>query len=101
MRISFNREGGYASLRLKYQVNTDELPKDAAEKLLNLVKSSGVLELKQSDLAPDTGVATDVFSYKLTISEGGKSKSLSFNDITVPASLRPLLVFLQEFLVVP
>ena len=95
MRVDFEREGGYAPLRLEYHANTDELPEDIAKKLLDMVKSSGIAEIQQSDLAT-TQAFPDMFTYRLTLIEGGKLKSLSFNDITVPSSLHPLLEFLQE-----
>jgi hypothetical protein len=96
MRIDFEREGGYAPLRLEYHVNTDELPKEIATKLLDLVRSSGITAIQQGDLASTSRAVPDAFTYRLSLSEGGKLRSLSFNDITVPPSLHPLLELLQE-----
>jgi hypothetical protein len=96
MRVDFEREGGYAPLRLEYHANTDELPNEIAKKLLDLVRSSGITEIQQSDLASTSQVFPDMFTYRLSLSEGGKLKSLSFNDITIPSSLHPLLELLQE-----
>lgn len=96
MRINFEREGGYAPLQLEYHVDTDELPKAIRDKLLDLVKSTGVMEIQQSDQAPSSPLSPDTFTYRISLSEGGKSKSLSFNDMTVPSSLHPLLEFFQE-----
>ncbi len=95
MNIDFEREGGYAPLRLKYRANTEELPRDVAEKILDLIDRSGILELKQEDIQSPAKYP-DVFSYRITLSEDGGGKSLTFNDITAPDSLRPLLTFLQE-----
>lgn len=95
MLIDFEREGGYAPLRLKYHANTDDIPEDAKKRLLDLIKSSDIMELKQSDLAP-TRAQPDAFSYRINVSGGGKRNSLMFDDITAPLSLRPLLVLLQE-----
>lgn len=95
MRIDFEREGGYAPLQLQYHVDTEELSKEIGDKLLDLVKSSAVLEMQQSGPAPSQSFP-DTFTYRLSFSEGGKSKSLLLNDITVPATLHPLLEFLQE-----
>jgi hypothetical protein len=95
MRIDFEREGGYAPLRLEYHANTDELPQDIAEKLLDLVKSSGIMEIQQSEQALSKPFP-DMFTYRLNLSEGESLRSFSFNDITIPASLHPLLELLQE-----
>lgn len=97
MRIDFERSGGFANLLLTCHLNTDGMPQDQAEELVNLVKSSGVLDLQQSDVAPAAGGGVpDVFMYQLSLSESGKLKTLSFNDLTVPATMLPLLVFLQK-----
>ncbi|VVB72934.1 Uncharacterised protein [uncultured archaeon] len=96
MRIDFEREGGYAPLQLEYHADTDVLPVETRDKLLDLVKRSKVMEIQQSDLERSSQSFPDAFTYKLSITEGGKSKSLSFNDITVPASLHPLLELFQE-----
>jgi hypothetical protein len=96
MRIDFEREGGYAPLPLEYHVNTDELPDEIAKKLLDIVRSSGIMEIRQSDQASTQRAFPDMFTYRLSLSEGGRAKSLSFNDITIPSSLHPLLELLQE-----
>ncbi len=95
MIIGFERDGGYAPLHLEYRVNTDNLPKEVDDILLDLIKGSGILDINPSDKAPTKG-PIDIFTYSITITDGGKSKSLIFNDITAPDSLRPLLTFLQE-----
>jgi hypothetical protein len=94
MRIDFEREGGYAPIRLEYHADTDELPVDVRDRLLGLIKSSGVMQIQQSDLS--TQPFPDAFKYTLRLSEGGRSKSLTFSDATVPSSLHPLLELFQE-----
>ena len=96
MHIDFESSGGYANVRLAYRANTDELPPEVASNLLRLVESSRVFELQQSDVAPSKSGPPDVLYYKLTLHEGDKEKSLSFNDITAPKELRPLLTLLQD-----
>lgn len=96
MHIEFESSGGYANIRLFYRANTDELPPETADKLLRLIERSRVFELQQSELAPTNAGPPDALHYKLTLYEGSKKKSLTFNDITAPEELRPLLDFLQE-----
>ncbi len=96
MHVDFEISGGYANINLKYRGDTEKLPPEVASKLLRLVESSGVLELQQSEIATSHAGPPDVFFYKLTLYEGGKKKSLSFNDATVPDQLKPLLELLQE-----
>ncbi len=96
MYIDYERSGGFANITTTYHGNTDELPAEVANKLINLVESSKVFELQESQVAPSSSGPPDVFYYKLTVQEGNKKTSLYFNDITAPSSLRPLLSFLQE-----
>lgn len=96
MRIDFVFSGGYANIRAAYHANTDELPKEVAEELLRLVESSGILALQQSDVAPTSAGPPDVFFYRLSLYEVGRRKSLSFNDVTVPSALHPLLALLRK-----
>ena len=97
MRIDFESSGGLANLQLNYHVDTDKLPQEQANELLTLVKSSGVFNLQQSDIKPKTtGGPPDVFSYRLSLSDGVRQKTLSFNDVTAPVSSQPLLAFLRK-----
>jgi hypothetical protein len=96
MHIDFESSGGYANINLAYHGNTEELPPEVANKLIELVESSKIFDIKQNEVAPSSFGPPDVLYYKLTIYEGNKRTSLSFNDTTSPESLRPLLTFLQE-----
>ena len=96
MHIDFECSGGFANLQLAYRTDTDELPQDLASELLRLVEGSGVFELQESDLAPQSPGPPDVFFYRLSLLEGGRKKSLSFNDVTAPAPLHPLLALLRK-----
>lgn len=96
MRIDFECSGGFANLQLTCHVDTDDLPEERARELLELVETSGVLHLQEKDVASTSPGPPDVFHYRLSLSEGGKRKSLSFNDVTAPSTLQPLLTFLRE-----
>jgi hypothetical protein len=100
MRIRFESSGGFANLLLNYQGDTNDLPREQAEELLNLVKSSGVFDLAESEIRPQTAEGPpDVISYRLTLSDGQKQKTLTFNDVTAPAAVRPLLTLLRKLAV--
>jgi len=97
MRIDFEFSGGFANLQLAYHVDTDTLPQEKAEKLLRLVESARVFDIQQRDInSTRAGGPPDVFSYHLSLSEGPRQKALSFNDVTAPASLHPLLALLRK-----
>lgn len=97
MRIDYECSGGFANLQVSCHLNTDSMPQDQVEELLKLVENSQIFDIQQSDVTPVAGGGPpDVFSYRLTVTEAGRQKVLYFNDITAPASLRPLLVVLQR-----
>lgn len=97
MHVDFECSGGFANLQLSYHADTDTIPESQAEELLKLLEGSEVLDLQQSDLVPSApGGAPDMFSYTLSLSEGGKQKTLTFNDLTAPSSLQPLLGYLRK-----
>lgn len=97
MRIDFESSGGFANLQLSYHIDTETLSPEQAEELLKLVKNSGVFDIQQRDLtSKSTGSPADVISYRLSLSEGTRQKTLSFNDVTAPASLQPVLALLRK-----
>jgi len=100
MRIEFEFSGGYGGLfaarPLGYRAETDELPDEERDKLLALVRDSGVLELKPARDAGGAGPQRDVFTYRLMIGEGAAAKTFAFDDASAPPAVRPLLSFLRE-----
>ncbi len=96
MRIDFECTGGLANLQLSYRADTADLPPELAADLFKLVESSRVFELREDELAPKSAGPPDVFSYRLSLQEGARKKSLSCNDVTAPASLHPLLALLRK-----
>ena len=97
MQIDFASSGGFANLQLAYHTNTNTLPDEQAKELARLIESSGAFELEQNDVMPEATVGrTDVISYRLSLSEGARQITLWFNDLTAPASVRPLLALLRK-----
>ncbi|MDH3597663.1 MAG: hypothetical protein OEU09_21270 [Rhodospirillales bacterium] len=103
MHIEFEFSGGYGGLfaakPLGYRVETDELPDEVRDKLLALIRDSGVLELKPAQATGGPGPQRDVFTYSLTIGEGAAAKSFAFDDASAPPAVRPLLSRLRELAV--
>jgi hypothetical protein len=97
MQIDFASSGGFANLQLAYQADTKALTEAQAKELERLVESSGVFDLEQDDLNTDATVGrTDVISYRLSISDSARQRTLWLNDVTAPASVRPLLEKLRK-----
>ena len=97
MQIDFASSGGVTNQELAYQVDTNTLPKEQAQELTSLVESSDVFDLQQDDINSDATIGrADLISYRLTLSDGARQTTLWMNDVTAPASVRPLLAFLQD-----
>lgn len=97
MQIDFASSGGSTNRLLDYRVETNSLPQDQAKELLRLVESSGVFDLQQDDLVSEPTIGRgDVISYRLSLSDGARQNTLWLNDVTAPASIRPLLAELRR-----
>lgn len=97
MQIDFGSSGGVSNQELSYRADTETLPAEQAGELSALVESSGIFDLQQADVNPSVTVGrADVITYRLTISDGTRQNTLWLNDVTAPASVRPLLAHLQQ-----
>ena len=100
MRIDFEFSGGFGGLfaqkPLAYHADTEQLPNEVRDKLLELIATSGVADLTTK---PHPTKGADAAKYKLSITEQGTTIALSLDDISAPRSVRPLLQYLQELAV--
>jgi hypothetical protein len=73
------------------------MPEAQARELERLIETSGALELDQDDADPNVAVGrADVITYRLSVSDGTRQTTLWLNDVTAPASVRPLLAELRR-----
>ena len=97
MQIDFASSGGVKNQELTCQADTSTLPPEQAGEVAALVESSGLFELRQEDINPSVTVGrADVITYRLAVSDGARRVNLWLNDVTTPASIRPLLAYLQK-----
>ncbi len=89
MRIYFERSGGFMGLRLAGTVDTDGLPAEDADSLVEMVESADFFNLP-AQLLPDTE-GGDRFQYKLMVEDEARRHSIETDGSSVPASLWPLL----------
>ncbi len=94
MKIDFVRSGGFAGLRLAVNVDTQDLPDAEAALLEKLIRDSGFFDLAEHIKSPSGGA--DRFEYRLTVSEGGRSHTVTVSEAAVPEGLRPLIDRLTE-----
>ena len=97
MQIDFASSGGVANIELTYRADTGTMPESQAKELERLIESSDVFEIQQEDTNTNTAIGrADLISYRLTVSDGKRQNTLWMNDVTAPASVRPLLGFLRK-----
>jgi|UniRef100_A0A7C5EQU6 hypothetical protein len=96
MNIDFALTGGYASLNLTLQVETENLPAELAAQIEAKVAEAGFFELLPEALKPKEPGPPDVLTYRISISTPGRSQTVVVNDLTAPEALRPLLGILQD-----
>lgn len=91
MKIKFRQSGGYAGLHMGCEIDTDSLPAPEADRLTALVENSGILQAtSQRSLN-----AADLFTYEFAIEASQGSQQVSFDDMSLPERVRPLLDYLQ------
>jgi hypothetical protein len=90
--IFFERSGGFAGITNTVELDSKTLPAEEAEKLEEMIISSGFFEDKDKDM-PNSN-RPDQFQYKITIEYEGKKQTREFGESSVPESLRPLVHYL-------
>ena len=89
MRIQFERSGGFAGLLVQKTIDTDSLPLQEADKLVNLVEEANFFDLPAQISAPSPGA--DQFQYKVTVEEGDQRHTVEIIEPASPDALRQLL----------
>jgi hypothetical protein len=92
VRISFLRSGGFVPIPIGCQIDTDSQPSDEAKQLVALVETSGIMNLHTAALDG----ACDVYFFYFEIETHTSSKKVSFDELSLPDSVRPLLAYLQK-----
>ena len=96
MLIEFECSGGYGGLRLSYRGETDALPAAEAKMLQDLIEAANVFELTQKQVSQKSRSIPDDFACRLTLKKAGQKKTLSFNELGAPETLRRLSVHLRK-----
>lgn len=92
--FSFDQSGGFAAIHRTFESALKDLSKQDAEKLSDLILSSGLMDTTKG-IKDLNGAAADVFVYNFKVINGKKKYSATYDDTTLPKSFRPLLDFLK------
>ncbi len=94
MRVEFVRSGGFAGLRMVASVDTQTLPQDQAHEVELLVVNSGFFDLPEQIQTQASGA--DRFQFRVLVTDGNRSHSVTVGEAAVPKNLRPLLDYMTE-----
>ena len=92
MKVRYRQSGGYAGLVLGCELDTDKLPPGEAAQLARLVKQAALdkVGIKQSSRG------RDLINHEIIVENNGRTTKASFDDMTIPADVPPLLDFLRS-----
>jgi hypothetical protein len=88
MKISFERTGGFAGMRMVTTVDVDSLPASEAAMLRKLVADVDFFNLSE---IPAGKAIPDGFQYAITVEGDGKQRTIQVAEASIPDKLRPLL----------
>jgi hypothetical protein len=88
MKISFERTGGFAGMRMSITVNLDSLPDPDAASLRKLVTDADFFNL--TEIHAEQAIQ-DGFQYAITVEGDSQQRTIQMTDAAIPDKLRPLL----------
>lgn len=89
MRITFQRTGGFMGQKINLILDLHSLPADQAETLRSHIDQANFLTLDDSPLGSHP--ARDAFHYLITVETETLKHTVHVTDMSMPASLRPLV----------
>jgi hypothetical protein len=92
MKVRYRQTGGFAGLVLGCELDTEKLSPREAEELARLVKQAALdkVGVKKSPRG------RDLTNYEIIVEDSSRTAKASFEDMTIPASVQPLLDFLRS-----
>ena len=99
--IEFQQRGGMVGGRWSTAVNTAELPPDEARELEELVEQADFFRQPRGLFRLSSPLAVDYFEYEIKVVQGQRRRRVRTDDVSMPATLRPLVSRLQGYLRAP
>jgi Emfourin len=92
MKVRFRQTGGFGGLVLGCDLDTSSLPPAEAQEFARLIKQANLekIQTRRSEKA------RDLQNYEITVESDEITAKASFDDMSVDASVEPLLDFLRE-----
>ena len=93
-RIQFERTGGFAGIRFAADFELDDLPKEQAHQILELLDEMDFNELPEKILGSQP--VADGFSYSITVVTEKRQQTVTTSDTSAPKKMEPLLEILTQ-----
>ena len=93
-RIKFERTGGFAGIRFAADFELDDLPKDQALQILELLDEMDFDELPEQ--IPGNPQVADGFNYSITVVTEKRQQTVTTSDTSAPQKMEPLLEILTQ-----
>jgi hypothetical protein len=91
-KIKLRRSGGFAGLTTAYELDANLLSPAETSQLQTLVQRSGLLQAN-SQHTPD---GRDLINYEITIQTERCTHTVSFDDLSLPETAKPLIDYLER-----
>lgn len=92
MKVTFKRSGGFAPMPVSCVMDTKTCDPTEAATLQQLVIDSTIMMTESASVRG----ARDVRYYSFDIEYEGMTKHVSFDELSVPKEIRPLIEFMQS-----
>jgi len=91
--LSYHKSGGFMGVNRGCELDLSKMSHDERSKIESLFDVEEFMSLKSGN----TPGAADVFYYNIeVVATAGQSHAVKFDDVTLPASLRPLVNYLDD-----
>jgi hypothetical protein len=93
-RIQFERTGGFAGIRFAADFELDDLPKDQAHQIIELLDDLDFDELPEQILG--NSQVADGFMYSITLVTEKRKHTVTTSESAAPKKMEPLLEILTQ-----
>ncbi len=93
-RIKFERTGGFAGIRFAADIELDQMPKDQAQQILDLLDEMNFNELPEQILGSHQ--VPDGFMYSITVVTEKQEQTVTTTDMAAPQKMAPLIDLLTQ-----
>jgi len=93
-QIQFERTGGFAGIRFAADIKMDDLPKDQAQQIIQLLDEMNFDKLPEQ-IVGNPKVA-DGFNYSITVVSEKQQHTVTTSDTAAPQKMEPLLEILTQ-----